>query len=175
MLASVVLISMWAVSIQASEKPSRSTEIIVPFTEYEWWLIRWSTNQPECRILADHDGFPTGDDVLIFCGEDIYEEWFETESCPEAVSKKGDTASCKGLYLHLITETPQEQIVQVDLPTAEAWINLTGCTPVLPENRCETLPSLLFIGEEPLPNEAIIQIQGTFNSIPFVCPPGRDL
>ena len=171
-LASVLVFSMVAASIQASEKPSRSTEIIVPYDQYEWWLIRWSTNQPECQIFTDHDGLPNADDVLIHCGEDLYETWYETETCPEAVSKNGDTAICKGLYLHLISSTPQEQIVEVDLPTAEAWINLTGCTPIPPENRCENLPNLLFIGEEPLPNESITQIQGTFNDIPFVCPPG---
>ncbi len=172
MLASVLIISMVAVSIPASEKPSGSTEIIVPYTEHEGWLIRWSTNQPECQIFTDHEGLPTGDDIYVYCGKDIYKEWFETDTCPDAISKNGDTASCKGLYLHLISATPREKIVKVDLPTAEAWINLTGCTPIPPENRCETLPNLLFVGEEPLPNETITQIQGTFNWIPFVCPPG---
>jgi len=169
----VMVVSMFSASIQASENRKRTTEIIVPFTQYEWWLIRWSTNQPECRILTDHEGLPNGDDVLIYCGDDLYEEWFETETCPEAVSNNGDTASCQGLYLHLVTSTPAEQIVQVELPASEAWINLTGCTPIPPENRCETLPNLLIIGEEPLPNEHVVQIQGTFNDIPFVCPPGE--
>jgi len=171
-LASVLVVTMMSVSIQASENPKRSTEIIVPYIQYEWWLIRWSTNQPECQILTDHEGLPNGDDMYVYCGDDLYEEWFETESCPEAVSNKGDSASCKGLYLHLISETPAEQIVLIDLPVPEAWINLTGCTPIPPDNRCEILPNLLIIGEEPLPNEHITQIQGTFNEIPFVCPPG---
>lgn len=170
--ATVLIISTVAVSIQASEDPKRSTEIIVPYTQYEWWLIRWTTNHPECQILTDHEGLPNGDDVFMYCGEDLYEEWYETETCPEAISIDGDTASCKGLYLHLISATPEEQIVQIDLPVAETWINLTGCTPIPPENRCETLPNLFIIGEEPLPNEHITQIQGTFNEIPFVCPPG---
>jgi hypothetical protein len=156
----------------ASEKPSRLTEIIVPFTQYEWWLIRWSTNQPECQIITNHEGFPNATDVYIYCGEDLYDEWFGTPSCPEAVSENGDTAQCAGLYLHLISQTPSEEIVLVDLPIAEAWINLEGCTPIPPENRCDELPNLLIIGEEPLPNEYIVQIQGSFNGIPFVCDPG---
>ncbi len=81
-LASVLVVSMVSVSIQASENPKRSTEIIVPYTQYEWWLIRWSTNQPECQILTDHEGLPNGDDVYVYCGEDLYEEWFETEILP---------------------------------------------------------------------------------------------
>ena len=174
MLTGVVLVSFLAMNIQASEKPQRSTEIIVPYIQYEWWLIRWSTNQPECQIFTDHEGLPNASDVYIYCEEDLYEEWFETATCPEAISGDGNTAECKGLYLHLISETPMEQIVEVELPVAEAWLNLTGCTPVPPENRCDVLPNLLIIGEEPLPNEQIQQIQGTFNGIPFVCPPGEN-
>ncbi len=115
-LAGVLLIAMMAVTIQASEKPSRSTEIIIPYTQYEWWLIRWSTNQPECQILTDHEGLPNGDDVFVYCGKPLYDAWFDTETCPEAVSEDGDTASCQGLYLHMVSSTPAEQIVQVDLP-----------------------------------------------------------
>jgi len=172
-LASVLLISLVSTSIHATEKPHRTTEIIVPYTEYEWWLIRWSNNQPACSILTDHEGLPNGDDIFVYCGEDLYDEWFETETCPEAVTNGGNTASCKGLYLHLVNETPMEKIVEVELPVAEAWINVTGCTPIPPENHCDILPNLLIIGEEPLPNESITQIQGTFNEIPFVCPPGE--
>ena len=170
--ATVLTVATVAVSIHASENPERSTEIIVSYTESEWWMIRWSNNQPECQLFLDHEGLPNGDDVYLYCGEDLYEEWFETETCPEAIINSGDTASCNGLYLHFISAAPAEKIVQVELPVAEAWINLTGCTPIPPENRCDTLPSLLIIGEEPLPNENITQIQGTFNQIPFVCPPG---
>ena len=70
-LLTLEFVSTLSGSIHASEKPQRSTEIIVPFIEYEWWLIRWSSNQPECRILTDHEGLPNGDDVYIYCGEDV--------------------------------------------------------------------------------------------------------
>lgn len=172
-LAAVLLAALMGVTSRAEEKPSRSTEITVPYTQYEWWLIRWSNNQPQCQIFTDHEGLPTGDEVFVACGEDLYDEWFETDTCPEAVSEDGNTAECKGLYLHLIDQTPAQKIVQVELPTAEAWINVSGCELTPPENRCEELPNLLFIGEEPLPNEQITQIQGTIDEIPFVCPPGE--
>jgi hypothetical protein len=171
-LAGVLIATMMSESTKASEIPQRTTEIIVPYTQFEWWLIRWSTNQPECRILTDHDGLPTGDDVYVQCGEDLYDEWVETESCPKADLNNRKKTDCSGLYLHLVSESPAEKIVYVDLPVAEAWINLIGCTLVPPENRCKTLPKLLIVGEEPLPNEYITQIQGRFNEIPFVCPPG---
>ena len=171
-LAIVLVAAILGTSIHAAEKPNRSTEIIISYTQYEWWLIRWSDNQPQCRIFTEHEGLPTSDDVFIYCGEDLYDAWYETETCPEAVSEDGNTAECQGLYLHLIQETPAQKTIQVELPVAEAWINVSGCELTPPENRCETLPNLLFIGQEPLPNEQITQIQGTINEIPFVCPPG---
>ncbi len=172
-LAGVLAVGLMGVSSRAEEKPSRSTEIVVPYIQYEWWLIRWSDNQPQCQIFTDHEGLPTGDEVYVYCGEDLYEDWFETETCPEAISEDGNTAECQGLYLHLIDQTPAQKTVQVELPVAEAWVNISGCDLVPPENRCDVLPNLLFIGEEPLPNEQITQIQGTINDIPFVCPPGE--
>ena len=153
----------------ADESPIRQTEIIVPYTEYEWWLIRWSTNQPECIIITDHEGLPNGDDIYVYCGNSLYAEWFSTEACPEAVTEEGSTATCKGLYAHQVASEPKEKTVLVDLPPAEAWFKLNGCNPIPPENRCDELPSLLITAEEPLPNEYITQIQGTINDIPFVC------
>ncbi|HSF82524.1 MAG TPA: hypothetical protein VLA49_14915 [Anaerolineales bacterium] len=38
-----------------------------------------------------------------------------------------------------------------------------------PENLCEKLPKLLLTGEEPLPNEQIIAIEGLYNNQPFAC------
>jgi len=45
---------------------------------YTWWLIRWKDNSTACEIVIDHPDFPTGDEILLACGEDIYEDWFDT-------------------------------------------------------------------------------------------------
>ena len=158
----------WVTLNAATELPNRQTEIVVAYTEYEWWLIRWSNNNAECRILIDHEGLPNGDDVYVYCGDSLFQEWLDTEACPAAVEGE-DISGCSGLYLHQIASEPLEKIILVDLPMPEAWISFSGCTPVPPENHCEELPNLLITAEEPLPNEHITQIQGTYNGIPFMC------
>jgi hypothetical protein len=158
----------WDAMSLAVDPPTRQTEIIIPYTEYEWWLMRWSNNSYECQILVDHEGLPYPNDIFVQCGDSLYQEWLDTETC-EPVLKGDETSSCKGLYLHQIVSEPKEKVVLVDLPLPEAWISISGCTPIPPGNLCETLPNLLIHAEEPLPNETIIQVQGTYNNIPFVC------
>ncbi len=146
----------------------RQTEIIVPFTEYEWWLVRWSSNTPVCQIFVDHEGLPTQSEVYVYCGSTLYEEWLDTIACEPAL--EGDNpSSCPGLYLQQVASEPKEKIVMVDLPLPEVWISIVGCTPLPTDNRCQELPSLLITATEPLPNERITFVQGTYNGIPFFC------
>jgi hypothetical protein len=152
----------------AMEDSGRQTDLVIPFTQYEWWLIRWANNEIECQILTDHEGLPTGDDVFVYCGETLYEDWVETDACPQ-VDEGGNTNNCKGYYLHLISTQSLTKTVHIDLPTPEVWISINDCDLVPPENRCEELPGLLITGEEPLPNERITGIQGTYNEVPFMC------
>ncbi len=64
-----------------------------------------------------------------------------------------------GLYLYQVSVTPGERQIEVDLQSPEVYVDISNCDPQAPENRCNTLPSLHFIAEEPLPNEMIINIQ----------------
>ncbi len=168
----LVFMALAAIAVRAEksyagEKPVRQTEIIVPYTEYQWWLVRWTNNYPECTLITDHEGLPNGDDIFMQCGKFLYDEWFATGSCPEAETE--EAAECKGLYMHQVNAQPMQKTVLVDLPLPEAWINLEGCTPLPPDYHCETLPNLLITSQEPLPNETVIQVQGTYNGIPFLC------
>jgi hypothetical protein len=152
----------------AVDPVSRQTEIIIPYIEYEWWLMRWSNNSYECQLLVDHEGLPYPNDLYVQCGDSLYQEWLETKACDLAL--KGDkTSSCSGLYLHQIAFEAKEKVVLIDLPLPEAWISISGCSPIPPGNQCETLPNLVITAEEPLPNETITYIQGTYNGIPFMC------
>lgn len=154
----------WGGNRVVAQSPSRQTTIVVSYTEYEYWLIRWSNNQILCRILVDHEGLPTADEVLLYCGAVLYLEWQNTPSC-----LKANPSNCEGLYLHLVSFRPQTREVMVELPPPVVWVNLEGCTPIPPENRCSQIPFLLLSGEEPLPNEAITAIRGTYAGDPFVC------
>ncbi len=71
--------------------------------------------------------------------------------------------------MHLISVQPAEKEVFVDLPVPFVLVKLEGCKPIPPENLCRSIPSLLLIGEEPLPNESITSIEGVYNGIPFLC------
>ncbi len=80
---------------------------------------------------------------------------------------------CGGLYLQPVSERTVEKEVTVDLPPASAFISLSGCDLQPYQNVCESPPYLNFTSEEPLPNEIIISIQGTFNGEPFDCQGGE--
>lgn len=71
--------------------------------------------------------------------------------------------------MFLASSKPAEREVIIDLPEPEVFVYLEGCSPVPPDNFCANLPSLLLVGEEPLPNERITAIQGTFAGTPFYC------
>lgn len=136
----------------------RQTEIVATVTEYQWWLVRWSTNEIACVVGIETEGIPENLDVLLDCGEEIYQEWISTQPCGAAASESGNTSSCTGLYLFMAGQNTVEKTVTVDLPVPKVWLSLTGCTPQPPLNRCDQLPTLVFTAEEPLPNEAILAI-----------------
>lgn len=149
---------------------SRQTTIQISYTDYEWWLLKWSNSDIVCRIHIDHEGLPTQDEVYDQCGLDVYQAWASTPPCSPAEVGSYDTFGCKGLYLHFIASQPAEKEMVIDLPLASALINLDGCQPTIPENRCPTIPNLMITGQEPLPNEHILSIEGLYDREPFSCP-----
>ena len=149
---------------------ARRTVIEVPFTGYEWWLIRWDNNEIACQLTVDHEGRPTNFEIGQECEEDVYFEWLETVECPAALGT-GSREDCIGFYLHLASSGTGTKKVEVDLPTPTVELTLQGCTVEPPyNNRCEQLPALILTGYEPLPNEVIIRLQGRINGQPFSCP-----
>lgn len=149
--------------------PVRRTTITVEFTGFEWWLIRWKNNRIACRLTIEHEGRPFAGEIAEACDEKVYEEWLATPPCTLA-SQGGDTSKCTGLYLHQASGGKGEKTVEIELPLPEVWLTVDGCDLQPPENRCESLPSLILTGVEPLPNEVIIQLQGRINGQPFSCP-----
>lgn len=155
--------------IAFAEDEGRQTTIIVSYTEFEWWLISWIDNQIQCQIFVDHEGLPTNSEVFNACGEDLFDEWQDTPSCDSIEKGDENISECKGFYLHLVSSQQKEREVTIELPQAQVWISLEGCTPIPPENRCDLLPTLFFSGEEPLPNEEITAIHGIYDGEPFSC------
>ncbi len=154
----------------AQEEPTRKTTIIVPYTEYNWWLTDWVSNEILCQVLVDHEGMPTVEEVATSCGQDLADLWLATPPCQVSSADDKTAVSCTGLYIYMVSSQPKEREVIVELPTPVVWVDLEGCTPTPPDNRCLVMPALVLTGEEPLPNEKILDVQGTFDGQPFLCP-----
>jgi hypothetical protein len=163
------LLAIVGVKVVAQD-PTRETTIVVPYTEYEWWLISWEGNQVLCQVLIDHEGQPTIAEVAASCGDDLANDWWSSPPCKVEQQKNKTVTQCKGLYVYLVSWQDKQREVIVELPLPIVWVDLEGCTPAPPENRCPELPSLVLTAEEPLTDEKIIDIQGTYDGQPFFCP-----
>jgi len=151
-----------------SEGPERKAILNISYTTYEWWLLTWSHSQVICQVYIEHEGWPEPEEIRYYCGEQILNDWLETSAC-EYSEDDEKAVHCSGLYLHLANVTPSEREIEVDLLPPEVYVDIAGCDPQPPENRCDTLPSLHLMAEEPLPNENIINIQGYLGEDPFSC------
>ena len=152
---------------QTEENEPRKTKITVAFTSHLWWVSRYSNNTIACALKIEHEGLPTSADIEALCEPAVFTEWKNTKPCDLAVV--GSVDKCPGFYLLEIASEPGEREIEVELPEPNVWISIANCNPQLPENRCTSQPSLLLTGEEPLPNELIVGIHGTINSVPFTC------
>ena len=148
--------------------PSRIVQLTVDYTSYEWWVIRWSDNNVDCSLFIDREGLPTGSDILGQCGRKVFEHWSETPACYYAGSAQAGL--CDGVYLYQASALPAKRQVDVVIPPPKIWVSLYGCTPQPPQNTCSEMPYLVLTGEDPLPNEAVIRINGMYGDMPFSCP-----
>lgn len=146
--------------------PDRYTVIAVEYIAYEWYLITWKNNDIVCTVDTDHDKPPLPEEIYRDCGEKIYTKWLTQPPC-----NSNDIKNCDGYYAFLINGTKKEKEIAMQLAPASAWIALDDCEPVLSKstNICETKPVLVISGMEPLPNETIIRIEGTYDGEPFSC------
>ena len=144
--------------------PDRFAVIVQNYTSYEWWLTSWTGNTVVCIIDVDHDGLPTGGDIFKACGQDIYDQWIVTNPCPQG-------GTCNGFYLQLVKSFPAQRKVGVQEPPPVVWVTLNGCVPYQSTFRCDSLPSLVLTGEEPLQGENITHLAGKIDGKPFTCDP----
>ncbi|UCH61443.1 MAG: hypothetical protein JSV61_08150 [Anaerolineales bacterium] len=170
-LVLLALIGMAAVSgtRASAQTPLRETNIVVSYTEHQWWLLSWTNNTILCSIFVDHEGLPTSKEVYNACGASLQAQWLNTQPCQKILKGNFNTETCDGLYLHKVTSQPKTKEISISLPPIEVWVTLEGCDPTPLENRCIQLPKLLLTGEEPLPNERITAIEGLYNNQPFAC------
>ena len=168
----VIAAGVWISHRVAAQETGRQTTIIVPVTEYEWWLLAFDDNELKCVFKTDHEGLPTLEDVGKSCGDEVQADWQSTPPCQKILKGRGSITECSGLYLLQISSRPKQKEILIDLPVATVGVTLQGCSPTPPENLCPQMPALLLTGEEPLPNERITSIEGSLNGAPFLCEGG---
>ena len=149
-------------------EPDRYTSIVVEYTTYEWWLLRWEDNELVCEINIEHDDKPTLDEVYVDCGQDLYRAWTEQDACsPEILNHK--PAECPGYYLHFSSSETKEREVALALPAAVVWVTLEGCVAESSTNLCDIPPTLVLHGDEPLSGEEVTSINGEIGGETFFC------
>lgn len=146
--------------------PDRYSVITVEYTSYVWGMSTWKNQKQVCTLKTDHDGLPLPEEVYRDCGETIYGKWLTQKPC-----FTNQKYTCEGYYISLLKSSPAEKEVAMQLAPASAWISLDDCEPVLSTstNICETTPTLVITGKEPLPNEKIIRVEGTYDGQDFSC------
>lgn len=151
--------------------PDRYAALLVEYTAHEWWLVEWG-GEVACQIVIDHTGLPTLADVYRACGEKLYKAWSTQQPCPSSLLNEGPEA-CYGYYLQFVRTYQAMREIAVALPEPKVWLTLEGCTalPALGTQVCPGTPTLVLTGDEPLPNEHILRLEGTYDGTPFVCDP----
>ena len=142
--------------------PDRYKVVIQKYISYEWWLTTWVDNQVVCSIKIDHEGLPKGGEILDTCGQDVYDHWIVTKPC-------NSDDDCTGYYLQLIKTESAKRKVGVQQPPPVVWVTLDGCLPYKSTFRCDSIPTLVLTGEEPIDGESITGLSGYINDKPFNC------
>lgn len=146
--------------------PDRVATITVDTTLYKWWMAAWHNNNVVCSITVEHEGQPTLGEIYTNCDSNVYYTFKTQQPC-----NSGLKSDCEGYYLYLVDTQKSQKEITVKLPPAVVWLSLENCSPVPSSdtNICETTPTLILTGQEPLPNEHIVRIEGTVDGKPFTC------
>jgi hypothetical protein len=153
------------------EGGDRTKTTTVEVTEYSWWLVGWADNEIVCDVIIDHEGLPWGDEIFLECGEDVFDDWKDSDPCTEAES--GDTSTCQGLYLHYVGSEQVEREVVEDLPPISLWIEIQGCRYDALSYICDRAAYLEITAEDPLVGEYITVTRAEFDGESYACSGGR--
>ena len=126
--------------------PTREITITNSRTTSHWKLIRWSDGVTVCNMFLEHDQWPFQEDVINFCGENVWEEWRSTPVCRNATLGR-DPSNCKGLFLRFIERSTHDYIEIKELPGIQVELGTPVCTP---GSWCGTRPVIEITAVEPI-------------------------
>ncbi|MDO9086898.1 MAG: hypothetical protein Q7U53_11900 [Anaerolineaceae bacterium] len=119
-----------------------------------WRFSRWNDSVTVCDIYVTHDNYPSGDDILAYCGEKIYLTWLSTPACEDALFGR-DASLCDGIYIGYLGKNLYEVKETVELPQVKIRVETVNCEP---GGWCNERVIMKFIGEEPLADHKIIKM-----------------
>lgn len=146
--------------------PDRFAVVTVDYTAHQWFMATWKYQDVVCEIIVDHEGNPLPGEIYRDCGETIYKSWIKQEPCNH-INKK----LCAGYYIFPGDTWVDQKEIGMELTPASAWITLEDCHPVFSTGTyiCESTPTLVIYGTEPLPDESIIRVEGEYDGRRFLC------
>jgi hypothetical protein len=170
LVACAALLSATSAGFAASAPPpgpDRYKVLLVKYTAYEWYMATFKLNQIVCKIVVEYEGMPILEDVYADCGQQLTDEWVAQPPCVK-VEKFN---RCKGYYIFLAGEHPEEKEIAVELPAPTVWLDVADCLAVfsLSTSVCEYIPKLVLTAQEPLPEHRITLIEGRLNGRNFSC------
>jgi hypothetical protein len=122
---------------------------------YHHWVLSWVFEKETlgCNIYTVTHDQPGHEDVLGYCGEDIYRQWYTGPLCVETAETAGQ---CRGLTLYDYGEIDERLKTTIRLPLPEVEIGIVNCQPW---QNCRENPRIQFVGYEPLRNHRIESVQ----------------
>jgi len=168
-LAGIAFASLTLKAVAQSQTPpgpDRVATVTVEYNKYSWWMIEWDGSDVVCKLIVDHEGLPTLDDVYVKCDDSVYKVWLDQQPCTLL-----DVKLCKGIYAVMVGSEPATKEVSSLLPAPIVQVALENCNPVYSSstNICEIDPILVLTGVEPLTGYEITRIEGTFENQAFSC------
>ena len=149
----LLLLNLPAGPVSASSDPDNDRVI------YHWILAQWKDNVQVCRIDINHQGLPTGQEIISQCGQEIFDLFFLTPSCDFIES--GTIESCEGLYLKQI-ESSMEWTSHDYLDPVLLRFEFPDCEIANPGFYCEEIPLMAIIILEDYAKDLEIQVVSNF-------------
>jgi hypothetical protein len=156
----LLLFSVSSNSVLASQDPE--TDRVV----YHWILAQWKDSEQVCRIDINHEGLPTGLEIISQCGQEIFDLFFQTPPCDFIES--GTTENCEGLYLKQI-ESSMEWSNQEYLDPVLLSFDFPVCDATISGFYCEETPLMVVQVVEEYAEGVIISVDSDFDDENIRC------
>jgi hypothetical protein len=143
----MLLLLMLTAAPNSAKNDPRRVMVERSYLASHWQLARWHTGQTVCDIYSRQDGPPAAQEVVHFCGDSTYQEWFTTPLC--------NGTDCRGLMLRFAGRGMHYYQELVQLPRISFQVDPLECTP---GQVCSTRPYLNITASEPVEGHRITRL-----------------